>query len=57
MYLTDQLDGLRNLALEDYLKCSETPPYGEWAVLGMFPTIDRGLLDVLAVQQSEYMTS
>jgi Autographiviridae RNA polymerase len=55
--LVDQLASLRELALRDYLEHSETPDYGEWAVIPMFPTIQYGDLDVLGVQQSEYLTS
>jgi DNA-directed RNA polymerase len=55
--LHDPLARLRELALRDYLDRSETPHYGEWAVIPMFPAMRYGSLDLAAVQQSEYMTS
>jgi DNA-directed RNA polymerase, mitochondrial len=57
LHAPDQLAALRETALQDYLQHAEIPDYGEWAVLPMFPQMRYGLLDLAAVQYSEYMTS
>jgi DNA-directed RNA polymerase len=57
LHAPDQLAALRETALQDYLHHADIPDYGEWAVLPMFPQMHHGLLDLAAVQYSEYMTS
>jgi len=51
------LAALRERALDDYLKSSKTPHFGEWAAIPLFPLMRYGSLDLSAVQRSEYMTS
>ena len=57
MHRRDQLAALRERALDDYLKCSETPHFGERAVIPSFPLMRYGSLDLSEVQRSEYMAS